>query len=200
MSYQVNLLLPTERRSGGHVSRKFVIRIAAAIVLGLLVVGIATLIVGAQVKQSQLRSRKDYWAGVDKTYKSVQKLETDKKKIEQIAADAEGWRVSRVAWSVVLGNLPAMVPTTMQLTQMMLSETLDSSPARQATLMLGGKVGGDYPELDVKALRESLRNDPQLKSLLAGVDVKRYEADPVPGSDLKVFSIECRFAPRPMKP
>ena len=200
MNYQVNLLLPSERRSGGQISRKFIIRVTTIVMLILLALGIGAMVLGAHIKQAQLRAIKANWVVVNTTLKSIQKREQDKNQIATIADDAAGWCASRVAWNEPIAQLPAIVPATIQLTHFMLSDTLDKTPARQITMTLTGKVSGEYPEMDVKTLRDNLKNNSFFDKLLAGVEVKRYEADPAPGSELKVFTIECRFIPRPMKP
>ncbi len=200
MKYQVNLFSPEELRSGAPVSKKFLIRLAVAVVIGLFVLGIAALVASVKLKQSNLQELKAQWATLSKNRQKVEDIEKDQKKIAPLASDAEGWRISRFDWSAAFADLPAMVPETMQLTRLDVRGECDATPSRRFTMTLDGTVGGEFPERDLRILQENLKNSSAFKDVLAGVEVRRYDPDPDKNSDLKIFKIQCTFKPRPIKP
>jgi len=93
---------------------------------------------------------KQQWASVEQTQKDVEKLETDKKAIQAVLAEIEGWEQTRFDSHKLLWTLPAMVPDTIQLTQLTLGESFElqeKSLMRAGKLYLTGKVGARHPRM-----------------------------------------------------
>lgn len=206
MNLQVNLILDTERRSGSNISRKFIIQIAASLAPVLLLMVILGMIFSCRSSARELANRKLQWASTEQTLKDVEKLEADKKAIQAVAADIEGWKQTRFEGHALLWSLPAVIPETVQLTQLTLTENFETQEKklmRLGELYLQGKVGGETPEDDVKRLSAALKDAPRLKAYIEEVNVASYrdleDQDKTKNAGMKKFEIKCKFLPRTVK-
>ena len=200
MNLQVDFMLDTERRSGSTVSQKFVIRLAAfivpVIVLGLFVV----LIVTYQSSKSDRNLVEQEKIQIDPKYKKVLDLEKEYNSVRDLKAAIQGWGDSRLDAYRLLRGLQRAVPQTIQLTQWVLNEkveTVGTVFGRTVGIYMKGKVAGERPEADVQRLYQALKNEPPFPDIMAQVEVKRFAAsESLDEQGGRVFDIECVLKPR----
>ncbi|MBI2438246.1 MAG: hypothetical protein HYV36_05485 [Lentisphaerae bacterium] len=92
------------------------------------------------------------------------------------------------------------MPLSVQLTQFVLNEKVEavaSAFGRTGVIHLKGRVGGEYPEADVKRLYQALKSEPPFPDLMEQVEVKSFAASKARDEqDIRVFDIECKLKPR----
>lgn len=200
MNLQVNLILDSEKRSGSTVSLKFVIRVAAVAIPVLMGIAITGIIVAERSARQNMRFAEQEQSQLDPVYASVLGLNSELRECQQVAVTLEGWGASRTDWRLVLRQLQEVVPPSIQLLRMTVTETigpLGGVPARMSGMYIKGRVVGETAEDDVRSLDKALKEQPAFTNLFAKVEVKRFEAgENAADRDARVFEIECMLKPK----
>lgn len=197
MTYRIDLLLPSERRGTGRVSKKFMLFAGSSVAAVILLSSVGWVMMESHKHKSRLSAVKNQWAQLDKVYKTVTAVQKETAKIKPMAGFADGWSKSRPPLGDILDAFQDVPPPTIQLTQMTLSEAYDKEGARTITLALQGVVSGDNPEEDVQRLSVGLKNSEPFDKLVESSRIVRYSAfDAKTGpSNRMVFDIMCKFKP-----
>ncbi len=205
MNLRVDLILPTEQRSGNPVSVKSLGRMAS-IIVPLIIVGVV-----AKVAWSGIQEERDF-----KTLKqdleltkpvhahAVELMETFKVNRE-VKNELTYWASTRLSWNEQIVGLIQIVPTNVQLKSLRASEKLtlinDKMPARQITLSMVGRAANANAEESVKFLIEQLENTPPFGSGIISNVVMDGRADVSPGAAPtdRTFEIKCTYFTRVFK-
>lgn len=200
MNLHVNLILDSERRSGSSVSLKFMVRAAAAVIPIVLGIMLAGLVMVSRSASQSLKFAEQEKRQQAPMYQSAVVLQQQVKEYRQVADALAGWSASRADWRALLDRFQTVVPPSIQVLRLTVTETLGqagNAPARIAGLNINGRVVGDRAEEAVQTLDRALRSDPVFTNVFAKVDVKRFEASANPAEkNTRVFEIECILAPR----
>ncbi|NLB55235.1 MAG: hypothetical protein GX811_05630 [Lentisphaerae bacterium] len=199
MNLHINLILPSERRSGSNVSSKFLLQLVAVILPVLLLLLVLSLIIINKQTSSKLLALKSTWAQTEITQKTVQDIQQEMSASTNLVHDLTLWLDSKLETHVMLKELAEVIPVTAQLTMLTLNDNLVSISntfQRAGVLFLRGKVTGKQPGEDISNLEKDLVTIKDIDT----ASVKRYEADPAQrahtglASDVKIFDIEslCR--------
>ncbi|MFT5239838.1 MAG: hypothetical protein ACI9OU_001020 [Candidatus Promineifilaceae bacterium] len=205
MNLRVDLILPTEQRSGNPVSAKSLGRMAA-IILPLIVVGIVAKIVwtGIQAERDFNTLKQDLELTKPVHAHAVQLMETFKVNRE-VKNELTYWASSRLTWHEQILGLMQIVPTNVQLKSFRASEKLnlinDKTPGRQITLNMSGRAVNADAEESVKFLVEQLRNTAPFGYGVISNVVMDGRADVSPGAAPtdRTFEIRCTYFTRVFK-
>ncbi len=200
MNLHVDLMDESERRSGRAVRAMFLAIAAGATVAALLLMMLAGLLWAhhdaARARETAERDKQ----AVEPEYRRVVAIGRDLKAAEALEGTLRRWRESRLDGCGLARALERAVPEAIQITHLVLEEKIESVPAgfgRTASMFLRGKVGGARPDDDVRRLAAALTGDVFFATVIAEAEVKRFAASDAPEeTGLRLFEIECRFAPR----
>ena len=205
MNLRVNLILDTERRSGSAVSLRFVLTTVGAAIPAMMLLIILSAFVHAQslhreaqrLEQGLTRSRPQFESAVN--------MRKDVVSYQAMLSMIDGWRKSRIEWSRQLAALQESVSPGVQLIQLRLeesSETTNGMPARAFVLSMRGRTGGHQAENNVQQFQQELRTNAVLSKYLSTVDIPpgTFVQDTAPRAAKtdRLFEIRCGYALRVM--
>ena len=202
MNLRVDFILETEQRSGSVISVKFLIRVVAIIVPLIVALLLAWQIYGLIRVKSEFRSTENQWQSVEPLEKKAKELAQERLANEDLVAQLNGWRTSRLDWHLHLLRFFHHVPGNIQLVNLRISQALqvvdDKAPARVFTLDLHGKAFGADAESSVKSLERLLAADPAFSNDVKKVEVPLYGADVTAGAGKndRVFELRCSYRER----
>ena len=205
MNLRVDLILPTEQRSGNPVSVKSLGRMASIIVPLIIVVIVAKIVwTGIQEERDFRTLKQDLELTKPVHAHAVELMETFKVNRE-VKNELTYWASSRLSWNEQVLGLMQIVPTNVQLMSFRASEKLnlidDKMPGRQITVSIRGRaVNGDAEE-SVKFLVEQLENTPPFGYGVISNVVMDGRADVSPGAAPtdRTFDIKCTYFTRVFK-
>jgi len=200
MNLRVDLILETEQRSGSAVNVQSIKRIATVVGPAVAILLLAVLVwkfIGVQHEHRILSAEWDMTEpqrdAADRQLKAFQVN-------VRILKELEGWEKARPAWNKQLDGLIRVVPTTIQLDTMRVSQNLQINekknlPSRIFVLDLRGKAVGETAEDSVRQFEQSLRNRAPFKTGVASVKVPVFGADPSKDADRndRIFGINCAY-------
>lgn len=200
MNLHVNLILDSELRSSSRVSSKFIIRISAVVVASVFLLVITFVLLGAHTAKSSLYYAEQEQKQLDPVFRTVNELKKELTVVQNLTNAIATWSQTRVDFPVLFSGIQTVVPESIQLTRMTISESLammDGAPNRSVTMYFQGKTGGEHAEADVQDLEKNLKLQPPFNEIIDSAKVKQFEAAKIAGqSNMRVFDIECRFKAR----
>lgn len=118
MIFRINLLKPSECRTIGLVSRKFVIRSASigtggAAFLFVVFFAMRYLAISQDYAWQQTR-----WAKTEAQFKTLAKAQDEWTAISAVLGELDGWNKARLPWHRFLQDLRDVTPSAMQFTQL----------------------------------------------------------------------------------
>ncbi|MFC1461316.1 hypothetical protein ACFLQR_02210 [Verrucomicrobiota bacterium] len=200
MNLQVNLILDSECRSGGSISKKFIIRVVAIIVPTVLLLIIIPIMFAGRAAKRLQRAAEQEEKKIEPVYKVVMALRDDLDEQQSLYTHIEGWRKSRMDWYEILTGLQTIAPTNVQFTRLTVNETIESVdglPARKVLMLIKGKVVGKDAKQDAQRLDRDIKERPPFASLLSSVNVRLLGGSGDPDEeDVRIFDMTCDFIPR----
>lgn len=197
MNLQINLILESERRSGSSISKKFIIRSVLIVVPIVLLFVIIVLVVGSGLAKQKRRLAVEREKEIKSVYESVVKLQKQQKKYQGLVNIIDGLQESRPDWYARLREFQKIVPYTIQITRLTLSEAIeinDNNPLRTGGMFLRGRVVSDIAGKEVKSLEMALENRPVFRSFIKSVEIKQFTADDeTPAMNDRIFNMDCFF-------
>jgi len=201
MNLRVDLLLDSERRSGGRIRVRFLVR-TAAILVPTIVLGIVFWIFWSfQSQRSKLKADEAYVNRKKPEYKEALRLKGQVARNLAQLAELKALSASRMLWHDQLLGLQKTVHPMIQLTRLRVAERLSVSagtPVRINVMTLTGKATGDDPDTIFNRFKRSLEKDAVFEPVMDAVKVTRYDeaSQDESGEKVRVFEIECRYKPR----
>lgn len=200
MNLQVNLILDTERRSGSAVSLQFVMRVVVIGVPVLCAVLLAILFLGVRSSRQTKLNADQEKSQVEPMFHAVTALQKDLTDCRTLNGIFDGWRNSRRDWSNFLLSLQMIVPENIQLTHLIITETIDvkdNAPVRLSAMRISGLVGGERPEIEVERFNRNLKTVSAFTSIVENAEVKKFDM-PTESEykDQRIFDIECKLFPK----
>ncbi len=202
MNLRVDLILPSEQRSGSVLSPKSLTRIASVALPTIMAVVIA--IFGYQYLKlrGQVKNLEEAWESAKpkeaRSEEVRQQLARNKKILEEI----EGWKKSNIDWHWALLSLQKQVPDNIALTSLALDHSLKTTqdkPVRAYSILFSARAEGKDAEYTIRRFEGALEQAAQLKDMLETVEVVQgsYREDTATENEFdRVFRMSCKFKPR----
>ena len=208
MIYHVDLLLDDERRSASRVNVGMVLRLAAMIAAGAIVLITMMLFVASRDVEFRVGRTKSKWEHLKPQYTELLELRVALNELRASTRQIEASRRSRLALGAELVQLQNGIPEEIQLTALHINQFVGNQKAgasstRSYEMRLSGKVAGENPQANVDKL---------LTYLSAPSYTGRVEAVTVPNNAFRkeiiktsstgdtrtdwFFELVCRYRPR----
>jgi Tfp pilus assembly protein PilN len=201
VNLHVDLILEGEQRSASPLSAKSLTRVATVTgPLILVVLGGLFLLNWLRVQRDSRVLRMEI-AAIEPKVAEARKLKEMLATHRETHAELEGWKRSRLEWHARMHALRGIVPRSIQLTSLRVSQAISlveaKAPAKSYSLTMEGLALGPSAEDDIKRFRARLL-DRDKGVDLAKVEVARYQAYTGTGATEydRVFTFECSFTPR----
>ncbi len=216
MNLRVDLIAEQERRHCSVVTPRFIIGLASSLLVATVVTLVIVSFISARRQAQELKSEEWKWSRLEPEYTRAQALAKRRETAEQIVADLQVWRVSRIDWHGQLTALAAAFPSPIQLTELKLTReivippTPFPKPAKpgervpkpppplppriNTTLRLTGKTSSPAAEADVAALLAALNAHPFTNTLASAViPPGAFRQDTAAGAGLsdRIVEIVC---------
>jgi hypothetical protein len=207
MNFRVDLILPSEQRSGSVLSIKSILRIVSiavpSIILVLFALGIMSML-RLKNEYNLYKGEKDATEPREKTAVKVRgELGQNRGTLNEIT----GWSASHIDWHKQFQGLQLAVPEQIQFTGLKIDQSLpvDSVPARVFSCTADGKTRGSTPQSDVQLLISQMKSQPLMAALLSQDSVRivpgSFGDDPDKNapSHARVFTIAWEYTPLKFK-
>ena len=201
MNLRVDLIFESEQRSASVFSPKSLIRIAMIVIPALLLLGAGTAVwqmVGLRTKCKNLEEQLE----VTRDLKSrAQDLRETLEINQNILKKLDSWANTEIKWSSQMLALQRIVPKTIQITSMELSEKIKGGTSKIYTMKLEGKSRGttaESTEAYVLNLARQIKEANGFKGLIEKTEVKKFDKDTSVNAEKndRIFFIECTYKPR----
>ena len=217
MNLRVNLLYDQERRDCSLVTPRFIIGLTGV----LLFVAVAAICGGLWISIKRhtlaLNAEQLAWDRRQDEYKLAQTLAERHQAAEVFYTDLQAWREVRVDWGEQLSALAAVVPTTLQLSELKMTRSTvipiapEPKPVKgrakpppppvlhpQITteMRLIGKTSSPFADADVARLRDAFVLSPFSNVVsTAIIPPGAFRQDPAPraGPADRIFEIVCTY-------
>jgi len=202
MSLRVDLIYPNEQRSGGIVTLKSIVRVAAIIVPSIIALIIAWVVVNMMLAQSALNVLESRWASSEKRQKVAMQLAADLGRNRRILEQLNGWKGATRNWNKDLVAIIELTPKAIQLTSLDVTiiepKTRDNpniEPGRSFVMRITGRTSDAEAKQAIETLRNGLEQHPHFKTFVDTVEVTHYGADESDGAGPmdRVFEIEIVY-------
>jgi hypothetical protein len=202
MNLRVDLILPTEYRSGSRITLSGVTRILTIILPIIVVLLLSLVFTKFRTLRSDVQRQEAQWLKMEPQYKTALNLWQDTIRRNGVLSEIQGWHAARVEWHKQLKALQAAVPPQIQLTSLRvddLIQVVSNKTVRVFKMQIKGRASGQNPEDRVAALRSELTRNPVFAPVVKSAEVPpgSFGQDPSPNaakSD-RVFEIVCEYAP-----
>ena len=206
MSLCVDLITQEERRSGGAINVKSIVRVSSIVFPILILFAVGHQFLKAMQITSKLQDLESRWETAEPKQKQSLKLGARLNHNRQTANELAGWKGNRVEWHKQLTALMEVAPPTIQASTLVI--TLDgqsgaaSPPPRRFTLTFEGKTSDENAMQVVETFRERVETHPATADLVETVTVENYAADVsrTAGESDRVFQIKSQYHGLPKDP
>ena len=203
MNARVNLILPTEQRSGSVITVPMLARLVAIAIPTLILMGILVAVWRFKTAESDLRESESLWRTLEPQYITATGMREDLASRRAVMNEIQGWRQARVNWHQQLGALQTAIPADIQLTDVTMDDLVQiasNKALRIFRMRMKGRTGGADAEANVTSLREALATHGVFTQYIENVEIPPggFGQDPSPlaaRSD-RLFEIVCRYRPR----
>ncbi len=205
MNLRVDLILPSEQRSGSILSPKSLTRIASIVLPTIIVVVIA--IFGYQYLKlrGQVKNLEEAWESAKPKEARAGEVRQQLARNRKILEEIEGWNKSNIDWHWVLLGLQKQVPDNIAFTSLTLNhslKTVQDEPTRLYSILFSARAEGRDAEYTIRSFEGALEQAEPLKDFLESADVVRgsYREDTTTANEFdRVFRMSCKFKPRAFK-
>lgn len=198
---RIDVIVDTERRAASPINLKMAARVSGFAVGGILVLIVVLFCIRLSMAQRDLARLEDAWKQTEKRLTKARQYKAEVDKYRAVLAEIEAWNISRVEWHSQLVALQKIIPKTMQLTRLDISESqpeTGGTAQREIRIVLTGRARGEAPEEDVERLRRSLLRSPGFAGLTDTAKVAYFGEDRSADAQKhhREFQIEAKFKPR----
>jgi Tfp pilus assembly protein PilN len=202
----INLILDAEKRSASPIPLALVLRLAVAVGVLLILLVVFLFFNSYRTAARELQWAQADWKQNEPRHQAAIGQRTDLAFQKTVLEEIQGWPPSRLAWGKHLLALQQVVPDSIQLTELRISQSVvsvsNTVPVRAIELRLAGKTG-EASGANVSLLRQLLTNTPAFTGLVdeASIPVGAFRQDPdtAAGRNSRVFEIVCRLRPRALE-
>jgi len=207
MSLSVNLILPSERRSGSKINTKSILRVLGIVLPLVLLVILFQQGLQYFVLQTNLRLQESRWQAAEPRQNYARHQLARLNRNMAISKELTAWRESSPAWDAVLLAIMQSTPTNIQIATLRMQAIPSPSqppggspPNRRPGFLLEGRVREPNAMQAIETMRDALAAHAMLESALQTADVVNFAADPSdPGSSKRVFSLRIRLQDLPQE-
>jgi Tfp pilus assembly protein PilN len=214
MNLRVNLIDEHEIRDCSVITSRFVIFVLAGLVVAVILSVLGWAFITAQRNATALKEETWKWGRIEADFKKANILATRRQAIERVASDLDGWRNARISWRDELTALAAIMPETLQLTDLRMASEISVPPAAEpaaepakppelsASLRLIGKTSSLTAEADVARLLDAFSEHPFAKTVSEAVIPQgAFRLDPASNAGLagRLFEIVCTYRVKTLK-
>jgi hypothetical protein len=207
MSLCVDLITQEERRSGGAINVKSIVRVSSIVFPILVLFAVGHQFLKVMQTTSKLQGLESRWETAEPKQKQSLKLAARLNHNRKTATELAGWKGNREEWHKQLTAIMEVAPPTIQATTLVIaldrqSKENNSPPMRHFNLTLAGKTSGENAKQVVKTFRERIETHPATAGLVKTVTVENYAADvaATAGEFDRVFQIESQYHGLPKEP
>ena len=200
---RVDLILESERRSTSPVSLRFLLRaaaMAALVIIALLGVFFLVKVKTTQMRKSNLTAE---WARIEPRLKDVRELQRGVDRNQEILGEVQGWNRARIPWHQHLADLQKIVPETIQIASLRVSDQLlmiGKSAALAYNVRLEGRAEGRNPREDVDTLLRLVKNGEGFSGMVEGASVEEGSFRVAPDAkDHRLFAIAVKYKARSLQ-
>lgn len=216
MNLQVNLILDTEQRSGSVLSVRSLLRILSIVLPLIALVVLVSAILNLMTLRSKQRLFEAKWADAEPKMNKALALAEELTQNRALLEELQGWNASHLDWHTQLAGLRDVVPVTIQLDRLRVSQTLQLSPGKKGeaeaatptgppvrafALTMSGRALGESAEQDIQFLKRGMESAPAFTGIVSSVKVTKYGEDTAKGAgpNDRVFQIDSIYEPRAFK-
>ncbi|MCK5850941.1 MAG: hypothetical protein KAH23_08500 [Kiritimatiellae bacterium] len=201
MNLRVDLIFESEQRSASVFSPKSLMRIAIVVVPAIILLGAGTAVWKMVALRTECRN-------LEGRLEVTQNLKSDAKELsetlvinENIQKKLNWWIKSEINWSTQMLALQRIVPSTIQITTMQITESFKKGSSRIYLMKLKGKSRGATAadsEADVQRLARQIKSADGFKGMIGKTQVKKFNKDTSARAEKndRIFLIECTYKPR----
>jgi hypothetical protein len=214
MNLRVNLIDEHEIRDCSVITTRFLVRLLAGLGVAVILTVLGWAFVTAQRNAAALKEETWKWGRIAAEFKRAQALAARRQAIECVAADLDGWRNARHSWRDQLTALAAVMPESLQLTDLRMTSEIGVPPAAEsgagaakppelsASLRLVGKTSSPTAEADVARLRDVFSAPPFTNTVSSAVIPQgAFRLDPSPNAAPtgRLFEVLCTYRVKTLK-
>jgi len=212
MSLRVNLITPTEKRSGSRVNARTFIHIGQFVIPAIILFAIGKLTLGIMMTSSQMHTMEARWKIAEPREARAKKLAAILNYNRGTEAELEKWKESSIRLNKQLQAVADCTPDTIQLISVILSrdevtvsENKKNSKKNKRrkhdikkirfALTIDGKTGDEHAMDQIEIFKEKLTHHNSVTNIIESVEVTNYEADTSDnaGELDRIFQIECVY-------
>ena len=198
MNYRLNLMLVTELRHQGAVSRTFMVRTSVLTVVSAVVLFLLMWMVRYNSVRANVNWMNERWSQIKPVYDNIISMQNELNNNKKLLAELQGWTAARIDWQSPLQEVPHIVPPTIQLTRVNIWGTMEvkevkpkdlpksaagaspvapkgklfSAPIRTFNIIIDGKASGTLADETVVQFVRTIRQSATLQPLLAGIKLQ----------------------------
>lgn len=197
----INLILESEARSASVIPLKLLVRLVLGAVFALMLLGVFSLYTSYTSAQQEFLRAQDEWKKTMPRYEAAIERRTELSRKNGVLKEIAGWRASRIEWHRQLDGLRDVVPATVQLTELRVSQMVlsgsDNVAARAFEMRLAGRSPAVAAEESVSQLRQSLLTAPVFTGRVEAVNLPpgAFRQAPAGRSD-RIFELVCKYGQR----
>lgn len=200
MNYRVDLILESEQRSASLISQKMLIRTLYVVLPVSVALMIASAVTNILMLKSECAQLEDTWKTRSPLAQKAVDIRADMNLHVDMQNELAGWKATHSRWSEELTMLQEAIPETIQLSSLLISQTIvpATPPTRKYTLTLEGKSIGDSAADRVQSLQSYLTTNDYFASRIKKVEIPLFEADRAAGASKtdRQFRLLCTYQER----
>jgi hypothetical protein len=207
MSLRVNLITPTEKRSGSRINARTFIHIGEFVVPAIIIFAIGKLALGLIMASSQMQALESRWKLAQPREARAKKLAGTLNYNRKTEAELKNWKQSSIRLNKQLHAVSDSTPATIQLISVILSRELVQEekkkgkkqkkgiPKTRFTITIDGKTSDENAMDQIEIFKEKLTHHNFISNIIESVEVTNYEADTSDnaGELDRIFQIECIY-------
>ncbi len=204
MNFRVDFILESEQRSASVLSLKFLKRLAAVLIPGLVAVSLTLLALDTRRLAAEAAQRETEWRLLEPQKTQAESLMAELEREQNILNALQSWPESRVTVHDQFAALMTMIPPSIQLTRLNYDQADDLSGSRsrrQIRMRMEGRAVGENSEARLQDLVDTLEQEEPFRSLVDQLDMRGGRdtaADAGPHD--RTFHIDCQYEPRLFSP
>ena len=201
MNLQVDLILPSERRSSSPLGLQLIGKVSLLIAACAIGGFVGLKVMAITDMRSKLRGSKAVWMNVSPRKELAVQLIKESTEHANILEEIEAWKTSRPSWNEHLRAISLSVPKHIQLESISVQHEFqapkDASTVRVFSLAINGRCSRKYAESAVQAFQQNIKQIPPVSESVQSVEVPRFGEDPKQKED-RMFQISCTYKPLKM--
>ena len=197
----INLILESEQRSASPVSLSTFLKIISGSIIAILILWLFSVYFAYRNLKSSVEQCDSQWKITQPKFIAAQQIRADLIQKSAKLKEIEGWRTTRINWGYQLESLQAVTPSSIQLTEVHISQDIfvrsNNIPARIFEMRLAGRTSAERSEVNVGEFQQTLFKQPPFDTFVDTVSIPAgaFRQDPLSKSD-RIFEIVCKYNPR----